>query len=315
MTRAPCSGAIVTLRIRGRSAASGGTRGPGGSTRQLYRAAVRRVQAVRIRIVDAFTDRAFAGNPAAVCLLEEDGWPDDAWMQQLAAELNMPMTAFVLTRADGDWGLRWFTPRIEERLCGHATLATAFLLHGDGLGGATMRFHTMGGVLPATVSDDGTVTLDFPAATVAPRGAIEGLAEALGAEPTQLFGTGTLRDVLAVFDDEATVRALAPRFDALAELTRREDIRGVTATARAAAGAEHDFVSRFFSPADGIPEDPVTGSAHCALAPFWAQRLGGTQLVGRQLSERGGVVRTELAGDRVLLSGRAVTVLDGALQS
>jgi PhzF family phenazine biosynthesis protein len=269
---------------------------------------------VRVRIVDAFTDRPFAGNPAAVCLLRNGDWPDPAWMQQLAAELNMPMTAFVRPQADGDWGLRWFTPRIEERLCGHATLATAFVLHVNGLAQATMRFHTLSGVLPARVSDDGTVTLDFPAATVVERGPVEGLAEALGAEPSALVGTGALRDVLAVFDDAEAVRTLAPHFDALAEVTRLQDIRGVTATAPAAADADYDFVSRFFSPADGIPEDPVTGSAHCALAPFWSQRLGGDQLVGRQLSERGGVVRTELAGDRVLLSGRAVTVLNGELQ-
>jgi PhzF family phenazine biosynthesis protein len=266
---------------------------------------------MRVRLVDAFTDRAFAGNPAAVCMLDGTEWPEAARMQQLAAELNMPMTAFVLPQGDGDWGLRWFTPRLEERLCGHATLATAFVLHGDGLAGEAMRFHTLAGVLPASVAGDGTVTLDFPAASVAARAPIEGLAEALGAAPSELFGTGALRDVLAVFGDEEAVAALVPRFDALADVTRREDIRGVTATAPAAAGAQHDFVSRFFSPADGIPEDPVTGSAHCALAPFWSERLGGTRLVGRQLSERGGVVRTELAGDRVLLSGRAVTVLDG----
>jgi PhzF family phenazine biosynthesis protein len=149
---------------------------------------------------------------------------------------------------------------------------------------------------------------------VTPRAAIDGLADALGAAPAELHGTGELRDVLAVFEDEDAVRSLAPRFDALAEVTRREDLRGVTAPAPAAPAAGHDFDSRFFSPADGLPEDPVTGRAHCALAPFWSQRLGGTRHVGHQLSERGGVVRTELAGDRVLLSGRAVIVLDGTLR-
>jgi PhzF family phenazine biosynthesis protein len=268
---------------------------------------------VRVRIVDAFTQHPFTGNPAAVCLLRDGDWPDPAWMQQLAAELNMPMTAFVRPQDDGDWGLRWFTPRIEERLCGHATLATAFVLHVNGLAQTTMRFDTVSGVLPAHVADDGVVTLDFPAATVAERGSIPGLAEALGAEPSALLGTGALRDVLAVFDDAEVVRSLEPHFDALAEVTRREDIRGVTATASAHADAGHDFVSRFFSPADGVPEDPVTGSSHCALAPFWAQRLGRDLLVGRQVSERGGIVRTALAGDRVLLSGRAVTVLNGEL--
>ena len=268
---------------------------------------------MRVRIVDAFTDRPFAGNPAAVCLLEAGDWPDAAWMQQLAAELNLPMTAFVRPQGDGEWGLRWFTPRIEDRLCGHATLATAFVLDAAGLAEGPVRFQTLSGVLPATVAGDGMVTMDFPAATVTARDPIDGLAEALGAQPAALFGTGELRDVLAVFDDEEAVRALAPRFDALAEVTRLQDIRGVTATAPAPANADHDFVSRFFSPADGVPEDAVTGSAHCALAPFWSQRLGRDQLVGRQISERGGVVRTELAGDRVLLSGHAVTVLNGLL--
>ena len=230
---------------------------------------------MRIRIVDAFTDRVFAGNPAGVCVLDGD-WPDEAWMQQLAGELHLPRT--------------------ERRLCGHATLATAFVLHADGVAGTTMRFHTLGGVLLAGVADNGTVTLDFPAATVTARDAIDGLADALGAAPLELHATGSLRG-------------------ALAEVTRREDIRSVTATAPAAPGAGHDFVSRFFSPADGAPEDPVTGSAHCALAPFWSQRLGGTRHIGHQLSERGGVVQTELAGDRVLLRGRAVIVLDGAVSS
>jgi PhzF family phenazine biosynthesis protein len=178
-----------------------------------------------------------------------------------------------------------------------------------------MAFDTLAGTLRASVSADGSVTLDFPVATVAPRDPIEGLAEALGAAPAELLGTGALRDVLAVFADEDDVRALAPRMDALAEVMRREDIRGVTATAPAAPGAQWDFVSRFFSPADGVPEDPVTGSAHCALAPYWSQRLGPTRLAGCQASARGGVVGTELAGERVLLTGRAVTVLDGELRA
>ena len=262
---------------------------------------------MRLRIVDAFTERAFAGNPAGVCLLDAGDWPDAGWMQQVAAELNLPMTAFVLPQGD-DWGLRWFTPLVEERLCGHATLAAAFLLGGS----EPLRFHTRAGLLTATVSGEGTVTLDFPAAAPVPRGPVDGLADALGAVPAEVFGTGELRDVLAVFEDENAVRDLAPRFGALAEVTRREDIRGVVATA---PGRDHDFVSRCFSPADGIPEDPVTGSAHCALTPFWAQRLGSGRLVGHQVSARGGVVHTELAGDRVLLSGHAVVVLDGELQA
>lgn len=259
---------------------------------------------MRVRIVDAFTDRAFAGNPAGVCVLEAGDWPDAAWMQQLAAELALPMTAFARPQDDGLWGLRWFTPRIEERLCGHATLATAFVL------GGTTRFETLGGELRASVSGDGLVTLDFPAAAPGPRGPVEGLAEALGAEPGEVLESATPHDLIAVLDGEDVVRGLEPRLDAVAAIQHREGFRLVVVTAPA---ADHDFVSRVFSPADGIPEDPVTGSAHCALAPFWSQRLGRTQLVGHQASARGGVVRTELAGDRVLLSGRAVTVLDGEL--
>jgi PhzF family phenazine biosynthesis protein len=263
---------------------------------------------MRIRFVDAFTDRPFAGNPAAVCMLDDGDWPDAARMQQIAAELNLPMTAFVLPREDGRFGLRWFNPQLEERLCGHATLATAFVLGGDAL-----RFDTLSGELRASVAGDGAVTLDFPRADVTPRAPVDGLGDALGARPQEVFESATPHDLIALLDAQATVAALAPRLDALAAIQRRERARLVIATAPAAPGADHDFVSRVFSPADGIPEDPVTGSAHCALAPLWAQRLGRDRLVGRQLSERDGVVRTELAGDRVLLGGRAVLVLDGDL--
>ena len=273
---------------------------------------------MRIRIVDAFTERPFAGNPAGVCLLPGDAWPDEAWMRRLAAELNLPMTAFAHPLDDGadaDWALRWFTPLIEERLCGHATLATAHALHADRGGPGTVRFATLSGILTAHSAEDGTITLDFPTASVAEAPAPEGLADALGAEPDTVCGTGALRDVLAVFRDEATVRALAPDFAALAHLTRREGIRGVTATAPAAdPSGGYDFVSRFFSPADGLPEDPVTGSAHTALAPYWSTRLGRDEVTGHQASARTGLVRTAVRGDRVLLTGHAVTVLDGTLQ-
>jgi PhzF family phenazine biosynthesis protein len=266
---------------------------------------------MRLRIVDAFADRPFAGNPAAVCLLDGGAWPEDAWMQQLAGELSLPMTAFVLRRGDGLWGLRWFTPRIEERLCGHATLATAFVLNGDGVADGSMSFETLSGELRASVADDGLVTLDFPAPAVTAHGPVDGLAEALGAEPEAIFESATPHDLFAVLPDEEAVRGLKPRLDLVAGIQRRDDVRLVVVTAR---GAAHDFVSRVFSPADGIPEDPVTGSAHCALAPLWSQRLGGTRFVGYQASERGGVVQMELTGDRVLLRGRAVTVLDGELR-
>lgn len=274
---------------------------------------------MRIRIIDAFTDRPFAGNPAGVCLLDADGWPDEAWMRRVAAELNLPMTAFAHPLADdveADWALRWFTPEIEEKLCGHATLATAHAMHSDRGTPGTVRFSTRGGVLVAHTSEDGTITLDFPAATVTEAPAPEGLADALGAEPEATYRTGALRDVLAIFPDEAAVRALAPDYTALARVSRRDDIRGVTATSLASDPAGgYDFVSRFFSPADGLPEDYVTGSAHTALAPYWSRRLGRDGLTGWQASARPGLVRTAVRGDRVHLSGHAVTVLDGTLQT
>jgi PhzF family phenazine biosynthesis protein len=274
---------------------------------------------VRIRIVDAFTDRPFAGNPAGVCLLETDGFPDEAWMRGVAAELNLPMTAFahpLPDEAEADWALRWFTPEIEERLCGHATLATAHVMHSDRGAPGTVRFSTLSGVLVAHTSHDGSITLDFPAAPVTAAPAPAGLAEALGAEPDATYRTGALRDVLAVFPDEAAVRALAPDSTALADVSRRDDIRGVTATAPASdPGGGYDFVSRFFSPADGMPEDAVTGSAHTALAPYWSDRLGRDELTALQASARTGLIRTAVRGDRVHLTGHAVTVLDGSLQT
>jgi PhzF family phenazine biosynthesis protein len=273
---------------------------------------------MRIRIIDAFTDRPFAGNPAAVCLLDADTWPDEAWMQQVAAEMHLSETAFahpLPENADADWALRWFTPEVETNLCGHATLATAYAMHRDRGTPGTVRFISRSGVLVAHTADDGTITLDFPAAPATEVPAPDGLAAALGAKPDATFATGALGDLLAVFGSEAAVRALVPDFGAVARLARREGIRGIIATASvAAAGAAgYDFVSRFFAPADGIPEDPVTGSAHTALAPFWSSRLGRDGLTGLQASTRGGLVRTSIHGDRVHLTGQAVVVLDGTL--
>jgi PhzF family phenazine biosynthesis protein len=272
---------------------------------------------MRIRIIDAFTDRPFAGNPAAVCLLDADAWPDEAWMQQVAAEMHLSETAFALPLdgdADADWGLRWFTPEVETNLCGHATLATAHAMHRDRGTPGTVRFMSRSGVLVAHTADDGTITLDFPAATLSEAPAPEGLAEALGAAPEATYTTGALGDRLVVLRDEAAVRALAPDLGAIAGIVRRDAIRGIIATASAAdPDAGYDFVSRFFAPADGIPEDPVTGSAHTALAPYWSERLGRDGLIGLQASPRGGLVRTSLHGDRVHLTGHAVVVLDGTL--
>lgn len=274
---------------------------------------------MRIRFIDAFTartpqggDRPYSGNPAAVCLV--DRWPAADAMQAVADEVNLPMTAFV--RGAGDEPeLRWFMPGAgEQPICGHATLAAAHALAEDAGAPVRVRFATLSGVLGASTAADGTITLEFPAAPAEAIPAPDGLADALGATPVATLRAARLRDVLAVFDDEAAVRALAPDFEALAALSRRDDLRGVTATAPAADGASHDFVSRFFSPGDGMPEDPVTGSAHCALAPYWAGRLGRDGLVGLQASARSGLVGTEVHGDVVRLSGRAVTVLDGELR-
>ncbi|MFJ6482425.1 MULTISPECIES: PhzF family phenazine biosynthesis protein [unclassified Streptomyces] len=284
---------------------------------------------MRIQIVDAFTSRPFTGNPAGVCLLPADPWPDDAWLGQLAAELNHPETAFVRPLPAGaaaDWEIRWFTPLVEANLCGHATLATVHTLRREGLltGGPVRFLSRSSGLLTAWAEDgeggefgeDGEITLDFPAAPVTEAAEPEGLADALGIRPEATFRTGALGDLLAVLPDEAAVRALRPDLAAIAALSLREESRGVIVTAAAdTATSGYDFVSRFFAPARGIPEDPVTGSAHTALAPYWAARLGRTDaLTGLQASGRPGLVEVALRGDRVLLSGRAVTVLEATLR-
>jgi predicted PhzF superfamily epimerase YddE/YHI9 len=245
-----------------------------------------------------------------------DAWPDERWMQLIAAEIGVSETAFTYPlpgESPHAWALRWFTPQVEDRLCGHATLATAHALHSDD-GGDHFRFHTRSGWLAARVGSDRTVTLDFPITRPIPCAPPEGLDTALGARPESVHGTGDLRDLLVVLPDEATVRDLTPDLGAVATLTRRHDIRGIVVTALASDPAEgYDFVSRFFSPADGIPEDPVTGSTHTALAPYWTRIIARTHVVGRQLSARGGLVRTSVRGDRIDLTGTAVTVFDGYL--
>jgi PhzF family phenazine biosynthesis protein len=258
---------------------------------------------VRAFVVDAFTDRAFRGNPAGVVFLDE---PAEAeWLQAVAAELKHSETAFVRRRADGDYDLRWFTPAVEVNLCGHATLATTHVLAGFGAG-STFTFHTRSGALLAAVEPDGAIALDFPAQPPHPVAEPAGLATALGVPVVSTHSNGV--DVLAELADESTVADLAPDIAAL----RQVECRGVTVTA--AADQDGDFVSRFFAPRVGVDEDPVTGSAHTMLTPFWAARLGRTTLSARQLSPRGGRLGVELRGDRVVLRGRAVTVLDGALR-
>lgn len=265
---------------------------------------------MRVHIVDSFTDRPFAGNPAGVCVLAEPA--DPGWMQAVAAELNLSETAFPrpVAAPGADYELRWFTPATEVALCGHATLASAHVLYATGAVPADrpIRFQTLrSGVLTVRRGDDGTLAMDFPACPPEKTDAPHGLAEALGATPSWT-GRNAQNDVLALVDDAATVRALAPDQQAL----RRIDARGVCVTA---ADATFDFVSRFFAPNVGIPEDPVTGSAHCMLGPFWADRLGRTDLVAYQASPRGGQVDVGVHGDRVTLSGRAVTVIDGTLHT
>jgi PhzF family phenazine biosynthesis protein len=255
--------------------------------------------------VDAFTDRPFHGNPAAVCLL--DAPRDDAWMQAVAAEMNLAETAFVVPVDDG-YSLRWFTPTIEVDLCGHATLATAHALWETGRLGMdrVARFNTRSGLLTAT-RRDGLIELDFPATPADDAPAfVTNLGEALGAEPA--WAGRSIFYLMAVFGTAAEVRTLVPDMIRIAELPTR----GVIVTAPADDG-KHDFVSRFFAPALGVPEDPVTGSAHCVLAPYWADRLCRTRLLGYQASARGGTVRVEHAGTRVRLAGHAVTVFTAEL--
>lgn len=277
---------------------------------------------MRIRIIDAFAARPFAGNPAGVCLLDADPWPDGEWMRRVADELGHE-TAFARRLPDGDdadWALRWFTPAAESNLCGHATLATAHALHTDRAMHTehamplTIRFASNFGPLIARTRLDGSITLDFPSASPAETPAPDGITQALGATPHATYRTGALGDLLAVLNDEAAVRSLKPDFTALADVIHRNGIRGLIVTAPASDPASgYDYVSRYFAPASGIPEDPVTGSAHTALAPYWSYRLGRDTLTGLQASDRTGLVHTAVHGNRVHLTGHAVTVLDGIL--
>lgn len=252
--------------------------------------------------VDAFARKAFEGNPAAVCPLP--AWLPDATMQAIAAENNLSETAFFVPGTDG-FELRWFTPVAEVDLCGHATLASAHVLFNElGYDGSELRFATRSGELRVRRADHGLLAMDFPAIDSQPCVVPRELIAGLGVEPDEVYAAD---DYLAVFSDVQAIRNLALDFVALSKL----DLRGVIATA---PGEGEDFVSRFFAPRYGIAEDPVTGSAHCALAPYWTKRLGKSVLRARQLSQRGGDVLCELAGDRVIISGAAVTFLEGELR-
>jgi len=261
---------------------------------------------IRIVHVDAFTSTPFAGNPAAVCVLPAPR--DEGWMQSVAQEMNLSETAFLHLEDDG-FRLRWFTPAVEVDLCGHATLASAHVLWEDGHApaGEEARFRTKSGLLTAR-RRDGWIELDFPATRAAPAPAPAGLAEALGLQRTPRWVGRSRFDYLIEVDSEDTIRGLKPHFAAL----ERVEARGTIVTSRAATPG-YDFVSRFFAPRAGVPEDPVTGSAHCALAPFWSERLKKTEMMAYQASPRGGVVRVSLSGERVKLGGTAVTVLRGEL--
>lgn len=257
-------------------------------------------------VVDAFTDRPFSGNPAAVCPLSR--WPDKAWLQAVAAEMNLAETAFVVERPDGSFDLRWFTPEVEVELCGHATLATAHALWRTGRvrsADAPLAFHTLSGLLTARRSGD-EIELNFPNEAPSPASIPEHLVEALGITPISVHRNRF--DYLVEVPDERTVLSVRPDFARLSQVAAR----GVIVTSRS-EDARFDFVSRFFAPAVGIDEDPVCGSAHCCLGPFWQQRLGKSELMAHQVSKRGGVLRITCDGDRVRLAGRAVLVTRGEL--
>lgn len=254
--------------------------------------------------VDAFTDRPFAGNPAAVVWLESDA--DPVWMQNVAAEMNLAETAFVRKVADG-YSLRWFTPKVEVDLCGHATLASAHALWTSGtVPDKALRFHTRSGVLTCSRNGD-LIELDFPATPPAEAPVEPAVLEALGTSAPTYFGRSKF-DVLVQLASAAELRSLQPDLRKLAAV----DARGVIVTA-ASDDPKFDFISRFFAPGAGVDEDPVTGSAHCALTPYWAGKLNKTTFTAFQASERGGVLRLRLTGERVILGGRAVTVWEGHL--
>jgi PhzF family phenazine biosynthesis protein len=256
--------------------------------------------------VDAFTARPFGGNPAAVCPLEE--WLPDDVMQAIAAENNVSETAFFVRRPDGEFGLRWFTPRTEVDLCGHATLASAWVLTREiDPSRARVVFHTKSGPLTVTRAGDDLV-MDLPARPPRHVGTPAALVQALGARPVS---TLRARDLVAVFARAEELRALAPDMAAIEAL---DDLFAVCVTAPGTgADADVDFVSRFFAPAKGVPEDPVTGSSHATLVPYWAERLGKKTLRARQVSARVGELGCALEGERVVLTGRAVVVVRGTM--
>ncbi len=252
---------------------------------------------IKLHVVDAFTNKPFVGNPAAVCMLEAAR--EDGWMKLVAHEMNLSETAF-LHPIEGGYSLRWFTPAAEVKLCGHATLASAFTLWETGLLAPDQpaRFHTLSGWL--TCRRDGEwIEMDFPALPVAPAEPPRALLDGLGVTPAYVGNAGF--QWLVELANEKTLRAVRPDFQRLAELP----VQGIIVTARSDS-LEFDFVSRYFAPASGVNEDPVTGSAHCALGPYWQSKLGKNDFTAYQASRRGGIVKLSVRGDRVLLRGQAV---------
>lgn len=260
------------------------------------------MSATRIPIyqVDAFASRVFTGNPAGVCPLEK--WLPDEQMQAIAAENNLAETAFFVRNGEG-YNLRWFTPAVEVDLCGHATLASAFIIFNELTPSAqSVQFSTKSGKLVVTRDGD-LLSLDFPARPPMECQVYPGLIAAMGGQPETVLAA---RDYLVVYATEAELRSVQPDMNVL----RKADRFGVIATA---PGKDVDFVSRFFAPAQGVPEDPVTGSAHCTLIPYWSKRLGKTKLHAYQASPRGGEVWCEDRGERVTISGKAVQFLEGTI--
>ena len=271
----------------------------------------------QIVTADAFTGKRFAGNPAAVCVLGSRA--DEAWMKKVAMEMNLPETAFLVPRAaEASFDIRWFTPTGDEvALCGHATIASSHVLWTEGhvKPSKKLTFHSKSGPLAAErkrVDGEDWIELDFPSLPDRPRRSDGVLKKALGVSPRYVGSYGD--DLIAELEDESTVRKLSPDY----ELLKTLKVRGVAVTAEASRATKaegYDCVSRFFAPGIGINEDPVTGSAHCCIGPYWAERLGKKTVVGYQASARGGVVRVRVDGDRVGLGGQAVTVLRGEMQS
>jgi PhzF family phenazine biosynthesis protein len=257
--------------------------------------------------INAFVTEPFSGNPAAVVMLESP--PSERWMQLVARDFNLSETAFLLPRGASstcDWNLRWFTPRVEVDLCGHATLAAAHALREWKLMPEVARFHTRSGILEARAVGE-EIVLDFPSTPPTPIKTPRGLPQVLGVADDEVLWCGRSPfDIVLQLPSQDAVARLQPDFAALSEF----EARGVVVTARG-EGRNCDFVSRFFGPRVGIDEDPVTGSAHCALAPFWAARLGKSTLQARQISERGGEMTVQVLGERVELRGRCATIFQG----